>query len=76
MLLVNEPIPVPSDVFVVSAIVGSAVVLQQTPLALTELPPSEVIFPPLVAVDPVMAVTAVVVIVGKTPVVENKISVP
>jgi len=39
-------------------------VLQQTPLAVTEAPPSEVIFPPLVAVDVVIADIAVVVTVG------------
>jgi hypothetical protein len=75
---VNEPLPVPSDVFVVSAIVGSAVVLQQTPLALTAAPPSEVIFPPLVAEVEVIALKAVVETVG-TPgvaVVVNEISAP
>ena len=50
MLLVKEPVPVPSEVFVVSAIVGSALVLQQTPFAVIDAPPSEVIFPPLVGV--------------------------
>jgi len=46
------------------AVVGLADVLQQTPLAVTEAPPSEVTFPPLVAVDVVIADIAVVVAVG------------
>ena len=49
MLLVNAPVPVPSTVLVVNAIVGLAVVLQQIPLAIMVAPPSEVIVPPDVA---------------------------
>jgi len=61
MALVKVPIPVPSVVFVVSAIVGLAAVPQQTPRTVMGDPPSEVTFPPLVAVVDVMAVAAVVV---------------
>ena len=64
MLLVNAPVPVPLKVLVVNAIVGFAVVLQQIPLAVMVAPLSDVMFPPLVAVMPVMADTAVVVSVG------------
>lgn len=62
--LVKLPIPVPSVVLVDKAMVGFAVVLQQTPRAVTVAPPSLLMLPPLVAVVLVMAVTAVVVIVG------------
>jgi hypothetical protein len=44
--------------------VGFDEVLQQTPLAVTAAPPSDVTFPPLVAVVPVIFVTGVVVTVG------------
>ena len=64
MLLVNAPIPVPSTVLVVSAIVGLAVVLQHIPLADMVAPPSEVMFPPDVAVVVVMLLIAFVVTVG------------
>jgi len=64
MLLVNIPIPVPSVVLVDKAMVGFAVVLQQTPRTVTAAPPSALIVPPLVAVVDVIAVTAVVVMVG------------
>ena len=47
--LIKLSVPVPSDVLS-SAIVGFSDVLQQTPLAVTLAPPSEVIFPPPVAV--------------------------
>ena len=56
--------PVPLVVLVDKAMVGFAVVLQQTPRAVTAAPPSVLMFPPLVAVVFVIAVTAVVVIVG------------
>jgi hypothetical protein len=60
MLLVKDPVPVPSVVllFVRS---GLAVVAQHTPLAVIVPPPSEVTFPPDTAVVDVMEVTAVVV---------------
>ena len=43
------------------AVVGPVVVLQQTPLEVIALPPSEVIFPPLWAVEVLILVTAVVI---------------
>ena len=61
--LVNGPVPVLS-VVLLSAVVGSSDVLQHTPLAVTESPPSEVTFPPLDAVVDVMLETEVVVTVG------------
>jgi len=64
MALVNVPIPVPSVVLVDNAMVGFAVVLQQTPRTVTGAPPSELITPPLLAVVLVMADIAVVVIAG------------
>ena len=51
MLLVKLPAPVPFSVLVVNAIVGLTVVLQHIPLAVIIAPPSEVIFPPAVAVE-------------------------
>ena len=69
ILLVKDPVPVPSDVFVVSEIVGLVVVAQTTPLAVMELPPSVVMFPPLVAVDEVIdAADTVADMVDKDPV--------
>ena len=44
-MLWKTPVPVPL-VVLPSANVGAAVVAQQTPLAVTELPPSSVISPP------------------------------
>ena len=64
MALANIPVPAPSIVLVGNAIVGFAVVLQQTPRTVTAAPPSLLMLPPLAAVVDVMAVTAVVVIVG------------
>jgi len=61
MLLVNVPVPVPSTVLVVNAVVGLALVLQQIPLAVMVAPPSDVMLPPLVAVVVVMLVGVVVV---------------
>ena len=59
--LEKAPVPVPSEVFVESEIVGEVVVeLQHTPLAVTVTPPSLVIFPPLIAEFVVILVTAVV----------------
>ena len=48
------------------AVVGFEEVFQQIPLTVTVTPPSEVTFPPLVAVVWVMFVTEVVVTVGRT----------
>ena len=64
ILLVKLPVPVPSEVWL-SLVVGLAEVLQQTPLAVTDAPPSEVIFPPLEALFEVIEDTAVVVTVGR-----------
>ena len=63
MLLVKVPVSVPSAVWL-SLMVGLADVLQHTPLAVTENPPSDVTFPPLEAVVVVMEDAAVVVTVG------------
>ena len=60
----KEPVPVPSDVLVVRAIVGLVLVDQTTPLAVMAAPPSAVILPPEVAEDVVTAVMEVVVSVG------------
>ena len=64
MLLVKVPSPDPSVVLVGKAIVGLAEVLQQTPLAVTDAPPSDVTLPPLEAVVVVMDDRAVVVTEG------------
>jgi hypothetical protein len=67
ILLVNTPVPVPSEVLLL-AVVGFAEVFQQTPLAVTAAPPSEVTFPPLVAaVDDVVVVVPVVTVGGTVP---------
>ena len=59
--LVNTPVPEPSEVLVLNAIVGPVVVLQHTPRAVTDAPPpSAVTFPPDVADDAVIDVAAVV----------------
>ena len=63
ILLVKLPAPVPSVVWL-SLVVGLADVLQHTPLAVTDAPPSEVTFPPLEALFEVIEDTAVVVTVG------------
>ena len=76
MLLVNAPVPVPSTVLVANAIVGLAVVLQQIPLAVMVTPPSEVMFPPLVAVVVVMPLIVFVVTVGIVVNVVNVCCVP
>ena len=64
--LVKLPVPEPSVVLVLNEIVGFADVLQHTPRAVTEAPPSLVIVPPLVAVVLVIDDAAVVVRVGTT----------
>ena len=60
----KEPVPIPSDVLVVRAMVGLVLVDQTTPLAVMEAPPSDVILPPEVAEDVETAVMEVVVSVG------------
>ena len=62
-LLVNVPVPVPS-VVLLSEVVGLAVVLQQTPLAVTVAQPSKVTSPPEEAVVDVIEEMLVVVTVG------------
>ena len=69
MALVNVPMPVPFVVLVDKAIVGLAVVLQQTPRAVTAAPPSLATLPPLVAVVMVMADVVAVVTVANAVVV-------
>ena len=64
MLLVNAPVPVPFTVLVVNAVVGLTLVLQQIPLAVMVAPPSEVMFPPDVAVVLVRFVGVIVVRIG------------
>ena len=54
----------PLIVLVDKAMVGFAVVAQQTPRAVTVAPPSAVTLPPLAAVAVVIAIAAVVVTVG------------
>ena len=72
-LLVKVPVPVPSVVFVAKAVVGPVVVPQQTPLAVTAFPESDVTLPPLVAVVAAIDVASVVaatvggVIMGQVP---------
>ncbi len=66
MLLIKAPVPDPSTVLVGSATVGPVDVLQQTPLAVTDAPPSAVILPPDVAVAVIILVTGSVVNVGAT----------
>ena len=56
----KEPVPVPSDVFVVKEIVGLVLVDQTIPLAIMEAPPSTVILPPEVAEMVVMEDISVV----------------
>ena len=68
MLLVKVPIPEPLTVLA-SEIVGLGDVLQQTPRCVTVEPPLELIFPPLLAVPPVIREMAVVVRLGKSKVV-------
>jgi hypothetical protein len=75
MVLVNEPVPVPSVVLVDRDTVGLAVVLHTTPFAVTDAPPSDVTFPPLDAPVPVMEPAVVVDTVGSANVV-NCNSVP
>lgn len=74
-LLENAPVPVPS-VVLVPEISGFCDVLQQTPLAVIALPPSEEILPPPVAPFAVIALIVVVVRTATVAYVENEISFP
>jgi hypothetical protein len=80
ILLVNEPVPVPSDVFVESDTSRPVLdkVFHTTPLAVIGEPPSAVMFPPLTAVEVVMEPAATVAArVAKDPTdVVKLISVP
>jgi hypothetical protein len=67
ILLVKEPVPVPSDVFVESDTFRVNEVFQTTPLAVIGEPPSAVMFPPLTAVEVVTEPAATVVRVAKEP---------
>ena len=65
MLLVKTPVPVPSTVLVVNAVVGLVLVLQQIPLAvMVAPPPSDVMFPPDVAEAGVIFVGVMVESIG------------
>ena len=75
MELVKLPVPVPS-VVLLFAVVGLADVLQQTPLAVTDAPPSEVTFPPLEALVEVIEDIAVAVTVGAVVEVAKVRSIP
>ena len=63
MLLVNEPVPLPSVVCELP-IVGLCEVLQQTPRAVTLAPPSKVTLPPQEAEVCATLVTLLVTTVG------------
>ena len=64
MSLIYAPVPVPSVVVPAPSMVGLTAVDQQTPLAVTETPPSEVTLPPLEAPVEVTEDAAVVLTVG------------
>jgi hypothetical protein len=74
MSLINEPNFEPS-VVCASSIVGLVEVLQHTPLTVTGVPPSEIIFPPDFAVVAVIKEIEDVITVG-IPHVVNEISAP
>ena len=76
MVLVNAPMPVPSWLCRYRQWLGLADVDQQTPLAVTEAPPSEVTFPPLDAPVEVTEDAAVVLAVGTVIEVVNVRSLP
>ena len=65
--LVKLPVPLPSVVKpILFSNVGFGDVFQQTPLAVTVAPPSEVTFPPLVAELEVILLIEEVVTVGRS----------
>ena len=59
----NDPVPVPLDIFE-SEYIGFVDVLQQIPLSVIVVPPSEVALPPEEAETEVIEVMLVVVTVG------------
>ena len=73
IVLVNDPVPVPSVVLVDRDTVGPVVVAHTTPRAVTALPPSEVMLPPELAVVVVTDVTGVVASEGKSTMVRFKV---
>ena len=62
----NVPVPVPLLVFVVKDMVGFVLVDHTTPLVVTDEPPSEVIFPPDMAVVVEMELADIVLTAGRT----------
>ena len=76
MALINDPVPVPSEVVPAPPMVGLTDVDQQTPLAVTDSPPSKVILLPLNAPVEDIEDTAVVVAVGVVVEVVNVRSLP
>lgn len=64
IVLLKVPVPVPL-VVLLADMVGFIAVDQQTPLAVTLAPPSEVIFPPDKAVEDVIFVGEVVLTVAR-----------
>ena len=75
MELVKDPVPLPLDVLL-PPVVGLAEVLQHTPLAVTEAPPSDVTFPPLEAEVDVILDAVAVVTVGAALAVVKVLSAP
>ena len=63
--LLKLPVPVPSELLLLE-VVGPVAVFQQTPLTVTDAPPSSVTFPPDVAVAAAIELTLVVVNFGDT----------
>ena len=78
ILLVNAPVPVPSEVLEAEGTVGFVVVDQTTPLVVPGYPPSEEIFPPLVAEVAVieLVLTVIPMVAGEPVPVVKLISVP
>ena len=67
------PVPVPS-VDLEFATVGDELVFQQIPRAVTDAPPSEVTFPPLLADTPAIDDIAVVVTTAGVPIVPSELT--
>ena len=76
MLLVKLPVPVPSVVLLGPVATGPVEVPQHTPRAVIVAPPSEVMFPPEVAVVLVTEEASAVVSTGTTERVVNVTSAP